>query len=614
MLESRVSFRNSSTIMPKAPVKKSSESSIFRFLGSIRLAIPLLAVISVTLIAATAYEAKVGTAIVRQQVYESPWFGALMFLLATNLFLSALSRYPWRGARKVGFALTHLGLVVLIAGSAAVIHLGVEGMLLVRTDSGPNDRIRLEGNLLEVLDAEGTFARAELFERADGSLNPAQAGPLQVMAYSENAAETARFVPGGDAANPAVRLSLSSDRMGQTADRWLAATPAGYHEVSLGPASLELVPVKTEAELQQYLAPPPSQAETGPMGALQIGDQRLDVAEILTEEVALENGLRLQVEEFWPDFRLDGNNRPANASDEPNNPAVRLQVATPVGTERWFLFASGDFPPIRGQVDGERAADLEISYEFSRPEDYLEIFVAPDDRLFYAANSSSGHRAGPLAIGEAVELGWADFRLRVEEFIPEASLKREVLPVEGGGSPAILVATPSGDRHWLPWNEPTALETAEGEIYAAFGPQLLELPFQVALEDFIVERNEGSESVAMWTSQVRLEDPARGEALQRTVWMNHPTWYRGWKLAQASWNPGDLQQSTLQVKREPAWVTVLTFGGAGLVVAGIATMFYGRSLRSWAQQVGSLASVSPTGSSPEAIDGPDSSEGVALGK
>ena len=37
--------------------------------------------------------------------------------------------------------------------------------------------------------------------------------------------------------------------------------------------------------------------------------------------------------------------------------------------------------------------------------------------------------------------------------------------------------------------------------------------------------------------------------------MNHPTWYHGWKIAQASWNPGDLQQSTLQVKREPAWVT-----------------------------------------------------------
>ena len=106
-----------------------------------------------------------------------------------------------------------------------------------------------------------------------------------------------------------------------------------------------------------------------------------------------------------------------------------------------------------------------------------------------------------------------------------------------------------------------------------------QLPFSVELEDFIVERNEGSESVAMWTSQIHINDPHQETSEARRVWMNHPTWYRGWKIAQASWNPGDLQQSTLQVKREPIWVTALTWSGSLLVVAGIATMFYGPALR-----------------------------------
>jgi hypothetical protein len=79
----------------------------------------------------------------------------------------------------------------------------------------------------------------------------------------------------------------------------------------------------------------------------------------------------------------------------------------------------------------------------------------------------------------------------------------------------------------------------------------------------------------MWTSQIQILDPETGEVSQRNVWMNHPTWYRGWKLAQASWNPGDLKQSTLQVKREPAWVTALTWTGSALVVGGIGVMFYG---------------------------------------
>ena len=107
---------------------------------------------------------------------------------------------------------------------------------------------------------------------------------------------------------------------------------------------------------------------------------------------------------------------------------------------------------------------------------------------------------------------------------------------------------------------------------------MFQIPFGVKLEDFIVDRNEGSESVAMWTSKIQIEDEANNNIEQRRVWMNHPTWYKGWKIAQASWNPGDLRQSTLQVKREPAWVTALTWIGSALVILGIAVMFYAPAL------------------------------------
>ena len=95
-------------------------SKIIRLLGSIRLAVPLLGAIAQILIGATFYESTVGSATVQREIYKSVWFGALMFLLAVNLGISTLSRYPWKGPRKLGFALTHWGLVVIIAGSAAV--------------------------------------------------------------------------------------------------------------------------------------------------------------------------------------------------------------------------------------------------------------------------------------------------------------------------------------------------------------------------------------------------------------------------------------------------------------------------------------------------------------
>ena len=551
---------------------------VFRFLGSIKLAIPLLTMITAVLVWATFYEAQVGSTVVSKEIYRSHWFGALMFFLALNLGVSALSRYPWRGARKIGFALTHLGLIVIIAGSAAVIHLGVEGMLLVRTDSAANNQVRVEGELLEVLTAQG-LQQADVFVRADGSVSPASFAGLSLLDYSENTVETVSFTEGAKIENPAVRLSLKSDRMGQTLERWLAVAPVAYSKVSVGPAALEILQTD-QTQLKQLLAPPlVNQHRWGTLSISAHGTStEIDVEENLSQSVQISDDVRIIVSNFWADFRLDANNRHTSASAQLNNPAVQVEVVTTEGSDRWFVFSNG-FPPIR-KSSGH--ADIEISYAVppQQPDAYFQVLVSPTGELFYAAKSSQGFQSGALRVGESVSPGWADFQITLEEMVSHAQVQRQVVPVADSrfeGVPALQVRTTEGIQAWLPWGNPTAINTPLEETFAAFGPKLLPLPFAVKLEDFIVERNEGSESVAMWTSQIRIED--HGDVVaRRNVWMNHPTWYQGWKIAQASWNPGDLHQSTLQVKREPLWVTALTWSGSALVVLGIATMFYGRAI------------------------------------
>ncbi|NES19112.1 MAG: cytochrome c biogenesis protein ResB [Symploca sp. SIO3E6] len=555
---------------------------IFRFLGSIKLAVPLLTAIVIILIGATFYESQVGSTTVQQQIYKSPWFGALMFLLALNLGASALSRYPWRGARKIGFALTHTGLIIIIAGAAAVIHLGSEGMLLVRTDAAANSQIRVEGDLLEIMSPNGEVAQGNVWVKADGSLSPHQVGQVSLINYTDKAIQTVRFNPGGVVENPAVNLSLTSSRMGQKLDRWLAIAPSGYSKISLGPAELEILAAESDSQLQSLLSPP-SKTEDSPWGKLQVSfqeqQQTIGINPNNSEAVDLGN-LTIKVVNFWPDFRLDSNNQPTSVSNNLGNPAVKLQLTTPDSTEQWFVFGRQGLPPVRGLVSGEPIEDLDIQYQISpQPtQDYFHVIVTAAEELYYRASSSGGFQSGSLTVGQSVNPGWADFQITLEQFIPQAQLQREVIPVADAnveGLPALLVKLPSGTQTWLPWGEPTVVADANEEWLAAFSPKLLQLPFAIKLEDFIVERNEGSESVAMWTSKIRIIDPHEGFSEQRRVWMNHPSWYKGWKIAQASWNPGDLQQSTLQVKREPAWVTALTWSGSGLVVLGIAVMFYG---------------------------------------
>lgn len=599
----------------------------FQFLGSIKLAVPLLVAIALILIGATFYESEVGSTVVQQQIYKSWWFGALMFLLAMNLGISTLSRYPWKGARKLGFAMTHWGLVVIIAGSAAVIHLSVEGMLLARTDSGSVSTIRVEGDLVEVAMPGAEPQQASLFIKGDGTVVPSQVGGLSLLNYSSNTIKTVHFEDGGQVANPAVRLVLNSDRMGQTLERWLAAAPVAYDRMDIGPAELQIVTTTTDESFAQALRVPEADVQSAKWGELTVnwlGKSRIvDVEASLNQPVELTDKGRtlvLEVSDFWPDFRLDSDRLPMSASSQLRNPAVKLMVSekaaseeldSAVNSEAWFVFSNPSFEPIRNQLAGE-PLDMSATYNIAMqtdPDAFFRVVVdardqvansAGQSRLHYAAKSSKGVKSGQFAVGTSVTPGWADFEITLAEYVPNAEVKREVLPLPADapeqGEPALLVAAEGFDPVWVPWGEPTAIESLAGDAFVAFSPKLLPLPFSLKLNDFIVERNEGSESVAMWTSAVSLFDTrvgerfdARmGERVDRRVWMNHPTWFKGWKIAQASWNPGDLSQSTLQVKREPWWVTGLTWLGSAMVTLGVTTMFYGRSVAKKFKKVSTL--------------------------
>ncbi|MEL7474995.1 MAG: cytochrome C biogenesis protein, partial [Cyanobacteria bacterium J06555_12] len=460
-----------------------------------------------------------------------------------------------------------------------------------------NNLLRLQGELLEVMQPEGTTSAVDVAVSADGKVQDQQVGGLRLVDYRERTLSVTRFKPDGVADNPALHLSLTSQNMGQSVEQWLAVTPSSAQQVNLGPATLRLVAVDTDADLRGLMAAPSQVA--GKWGTLAIVSRgkthEFDVEQSVGQTLQLPGNdlsgtIAVNVVNFWPDFRLNNRNEPETVSDQLRNPALQLQVKSPAGVERWFVFGRSDIEPVRTLVSGD-AIDATVTYQAPTPEENVFTAIAVSDgQLYYTVNSSKGFQSGPLQLDTPVELGWADFQLTVTDWLPQARIEREVVDASqtdnsqsASAVPAVLVESLSGDRQWLQWGEPQAisnpsLDNPDGQLFAIYSPKSMELPFAVALEDFIVERNEGAESVAMWTSQIRIDDPELGQHTFRKVWMNHPTWYRGWKIAQASWNPGDLRQSTLQVKREPAWVTAFTWTGSLLVVAGIGVMFYGQEL------------------------------------
>lgn len=104
---------------------------IFHFLGSIQLAITLIAIAAIVVIAGTIIESKTGSHLLAAQwTYAHPIFLLLLSLFFTNILVSALRRWPFQ-KRHIPFLLTHLGLLMVIGGTIIKNQYGIQGELIV---------------------------------------------------------------------------------------------------------------------------------------------------------------------------------------------------------------------------------------------------------------------------------------------------------------------------------------------------------------------------------------------------------------------------------------------------------------------------------------------------
>ena len=98
-----------------------------RALASLKLTVVLLLALAVVLSAGTILESMKGTEAARA-VYYAPWFFALQGLFALNVALALIERWP-RNRWRIGFALTHGAMLIILAGAVATALFKVEGQM-----------------------------------------------------------------------------------------------------------------------------------------------------------------------------------------------------------------------------------------------------------------------------------------------------------------------------------------------------------------------------------------------------------------------------------------------------------------------------------------------------
>jgi hypothetical protein len=314
-----------------------------------------------------------------------------------------------------------------------------------------------------------------------------------------------------------------------------------------------------------------------------------DVAENLGREITIEGtSFTLKIDNYWSDFRIE-NGKPSSLSDQSNNPAVLVTIrgkGIPVAeTPPNPHGAGGDFnttggPPAMPPSGGDTP-------------NRLTLFVADDGVITYQLVSrKNGKSSGKIDINKPLVTGWADWQLTVDKTMPHAAPWIDFTPVKSEQA-----STPSADMPdavrvriqqngktfelWAPAGWQMTAPTSPNETMIAYGWKIVPLPIALELLDFEAKRNEGSDSPAGFKSTLRVST-ADGDTATGTCWMNNPfsypgAWWHTWtgftyKISQASWNPENLGQSTVQILRDPGWL--LKWIGSLLTVVGVFMMFY----------------------------------------
>ncbi|HSG67086.1 MAG TPA: cytochrome c biogenesis protein CcsA, partial [Bacteroidales bacterium] len=114
------------------------------------------------------------------------------------------------------------------------------------------------------------------------------------------------------------------------------------------------------------------------------------------------------------------------------------------------------------------------------------------------------------------------------------------------------------------------------KVSISYGSKVIDLPFRIQVEDFILDRYPGSNSPASYASEVTVIDEERSLVMPYKIYMNNVLNYRGYRFFQSSYDKDE--KGTVFSVNHDAPGTIITYIGYLLMTIGmIVTLFYRNS-------------------------------------
>lgn len=558
--------------------------SPMRLLGSLSFAVILLAALALLLIVSTFIESRYGTAVAQRLVYQTGWFDAFLALLGVNITCSTLTRWPFK-KKHTGFVITHSGILLVLAGSLLTRLLGAEGQLYV-PEGQTSDRIFLGQYEVVVEDPRQDKPLATFLlgrsNKAGALISRLPDGTEVRLAQVVDSAqwdETYEEGPVDAAANPAVRLSFTSKAMGASFDFGLVRNhperPDGHLSV-FGPATAVLA--ETEP------------ADKPSVAALSFIKDGVKIAELPLAEISKDGptplgttGYSITAFEYYPDARVGGEGGLVSVSDTPSNPAVRLHLTDAEGrTSHHLKFANyPDFESMH-RKDGDEPTDVRVEFKSGASHEHhgATFTIYPKDGGWhYRARSRQGDitARGEVEIGKTVDTGWADFQVVVTRIYQRAQVRPLVKPSSSSSKyPASrVIADRDGATVFDQWIGPDHFARLPGEhpLILSMRQRSLAVPFSVTLKDFRKVDYPGTRRAASFESDVVLSDASVKTEIHRTIRMNEPMDYAGYRIFQSSYLQEPSGEASIFTVAKNPGVTLLYTGSTVLFIGTFITFF-----------------------------------------
>lgn len=589
-------------------VKALNRNPIFKFVSSVRLAVPLMLVLAAVVSVGTVVESLYNTEMAGLWVYKQAWFYWLMAILCLNIFAAVVSRYPLKWS-QLGFGVTHAGMLTLMFGAFLTAEFGIDGQLAVPEGSA-SSTIFLPALSLDVRNKEGRIIHATPVDKKLHGKSAASMGLTSALVGTGYRAE--RFEPfvaqmqeshEADAASAGAG-AISFRLQNNFADVNESVGP-NKREINMGPVRVRYVVAQSKVKKG---APKKAAAKSAAKGGSKLLIKSAKSGELLKTlmlpgllTTTLKDGTKVSVTGVLKRATVANNKLIDGPQDAPVNPALELKIAKGKETMREVTYAK--FPDF--SMNKEGALGLKFEYQTAemdevgttdapvatdeapgdRNGDVIELVTDPKSEnpvvqmILYKNDKEVMNKT--LPVNTAVETPWMSMKVTLlaqpsmnaaaqTEHVHKDPTVQIVEPEMRGPMPpsAIkIVSTRPGpvEEIWLVEGSSVTVEGPEGAFEISYAQTALPVPFTVNLKKFSKIDYPGTSTPKSYESDVTINQ----EPKEIKISMNEPLQRDGYTLYQSSYvlNPGQPPVSVFSVNHDPG--RPVKYAGSLILTLGI---------------------------------------------